>query len=140
MSAAHVARYSPPAARVQACHLACIAAKQPRLPYRSPSTQGYLFASVLPIDKPRCGSYPYTHMKTTVDIADALLAEAKRTANAEGTTLRALIEEALRRLLAERRSVMRHELRRASFRGEGLHPDVGSWEEMRRRAYEGRGG
>jgi hypothetical protein len=79
-------------------------------------------------------------MKTTIDIADSILEEAKRRAQAEGTTLRALIEEALRRLLDERKARKRFELRRASFRGEGLHPDVGGWEEIRKRAYEGRGG
>lgn len=45
-----------------------------------------------------------THMKTTIDIAPALLAEAKRRARAEGTTLRALVEAGLRRILEEAES------------------------------------
>lgn len=82
------------------------------------------------------------HMKTTVDIADALLDEAKRVASREGTTLRALIEQGLRRTLAERRRGGRFRLRRASFKGQGLQPGVKelSWERVRELAYEGRGG
>lgn len=79
-------------------------------------------------------------MKTTVEIADALLDEARRQAEREGTTLRALIEEGLRRLLEERRSVRPFQLRRATYGGEGVDPELGGWEEIRRRAYEGRGG
>jgi len=80
-------------------------------------------------------------MKTTVEISDALFAEARRLAQREGTTLRALIEEGLRRLLGERRRRGRFRLRKVSFGGEGLNPDLegGSWEDIRRRAYEGRG-
>lgn len=40
-------------------------------------------------------------MKTTIDIAPALLEQAKRRAGAEGTTLRALVEAGLRRILDE---------------------------------------
>ncbi len=42
-----------------------------------------------------------THMKTTVEIADALFAEARAEAERRGTTMRSLIEEGLRRLLDE---------------------------------------
>lgn len=80
------------------------------------------------------------HMKTTVEIANALFAEAREAAARENTTMRALIEEGLRRLLEERRKSESFRLRRASFRGQGLQPDLGeSWSSIRDRVYEGRG-
>lgn len=80
-------------------------------------------------------------MKTTIEISDALLDEAKRTAAAEETSLRELVEEALRRILSERRKREDFRLRRASFKGRGLRPDVteGNWEQLRDLAYQGRG-
>lgn len=80
-------------------------------------------------------------MKTTVEIADQLLARAKQTAAREKTTVRKLIEEGLRRVLSERRQHGVFRLRKASFRGDGLHPDVagGDWARIRERIYEGRG-
>ena len=82
-----------------------------------------------------------THMKTTVEISDALLAAAKELARKEKTTVRALIEEGLRTAIDQRKSQRPFRLRRASFKGKGLHPDVrdGSWERLRERLYEGRG-
>jgi len=82
-------------------------------------------------------------MKTTVDISDPLLNEAKRIAAREGVTVRALIELGLRRVIADKRQRSgRFRLRRASFRGEGLQPTLEdeSWERIRALAYEGRGG
>lgn len=80
-------------------------------------------------------------MKTTVEISDALLASVRRAANRERTTVRALLEEGLRRILAERRQRAGFRLRKATFRGKGLHPDLVSagWSQIRDRAYEGRG-
>ncbi len=83
------------------------------------------------------------HMKTTVDISDPLLDEAKRIAARDGLTVRALIELGLRRVLADKKkSVRRFKLRQASFKGEGLQAAVegSSWERIRAMTYDGRGG
>lgn len=81
-------------------------------------------------------------MKTTLDIADPLLREAKQIAAREGTTLRALVEQGLRRVVAERRKQVRFKLRRASFKGRGLRPELedAGWDRIRDMIYEGRGG
>jgi len=78
-------------------------------------------------------------MKTTVDISGPLLEDARRAADREGTTLKALVESGLRRELAEHRGKgAPFRLRDASFRGEGLQPGVanGSWEAIRDAIYE----
>jgi hypothetical protein len=82
-----------------------------------------------------------THMKTTIEISKAVLTAAKTVAAREGTTLRALVEEGLRKVLAERRARPEFRLRKVSFAGRGLRPEVrdGGWEAMRDLAYEGRG-
>ncbi len=81
-------------------------------------------------------------MKTTIEIPDALLDEARRLAAREGTTLRALIEQGLRRIITERKRSGGFRLRKATFKGDGLQPGVAtaSWERIRDMAYEGRGG
>lgn len=80
-------------------------------------------------------------MRITVEIPDALLGEARAVAANEGTTVRALIESGLRREIQERKRRVRFRLRRASFKGRGLRPDVtgGSWKQIRALVYEGRG-
>jgi Arc/MetJ family transcription regulator len=80
-------------------------------------------------------------MKTTIDIAEPLLARAKQVAATEGMTLGELVEDGLRQLLEERERRTLFRLRRATFRGQGLQPDVaeGSWQRLRDLAYEGRG-
>ena len=88
------------------------------------------------------GSYVHCpYMKTTVEISDALLDDAKRLAAADHTTLRALIEEGLRRVVADRRDARGFTLRDEAFRGEGLHPDAvnQSWDAIRDQIYQGRG-
>ena len=78
-------------------------------------------------------------MKTTIEITDALLAEARRTAAREKTTLRVLVEEGLREALRRRRS--KEEPYRwpdLSFAGDGLAPEMearGGWAGIRRSAY-----
>lgn len=80
-------------------------------------------------------------MKTTVEIADALLDEAKRIAAAEETSLRELIEDGLRRVVAERKRPRKFRLPRATFRGNGLQPGIeeGGWDLVRDLLYKGRG-
>lgn len=80
-------------------------------------------------------------MKTTVEIPDSLLEEARKLASRDKTTVRALIEEGLRRIIADRKRMRRFRLRKATFKGKGLQPGVqgASWERIRDMAYEGRG-
>ena len=80
-------------------------------------------------------------MKTTLDIADPLLNEARRLAAREKTTLRALVEQGLRQIVAERKRSGAFRLRKASYRGNGLRPELRDpgWERLRDMAYEGRG-
>jgi hypothetical protein len=80
-------------------------------------------------------------MKTTIEIPDELLSRAKQAAAREKTTVRRLIEEGLRRVLTERARRGAFRLRKASFRGGGLQPDVegGDWSRIRERIYQGRG-
>lgn len=83
-----------------------------------------------------------THMKTTVEISDPLLKEAKKLSTQERTTLRALIEEGLRDIIAKRREPKRFTLKRATFKGNGLQPEFqgATWEDIRTAAYERHGG
>ena len=82
------------------------------------------------------------HMKTTVEISTPLLKEAKRLAAKEHTTVRALIEQGLRHVLIARRRHTPFRLRKVTFKGQGLHPDVSGkgWDRVRELAYEGHGG
>ena len=59
----------------------------------------------------------------------------------EKTTVRALIVDGLRRVLTERRRKGTFRLRKASFKGSGLHPDLAGapWEKVRDTIYESRG-
>jgi len=83
-------------------------------------------------------------MKTTIEIQDGLLARAKRLAQARGETLRAVMEDALRRVLESEAAARprRYRLRDAAYGGRGLQKGVveGDWRALRERAYEGRGG
>lgn len=83
-----------------------------------------------------------THMKTTVEISDALLGEARRLAAREGTTVKTLIEQGLRQVVAERKRARPFRLRKAAFKGRGLSAEASKlgWERLRELAYEGRGG
>ena len=81
------------------------------------------------------------HMKTTIEIAEPILEDAKELARREGVTLRLLVEEGLRNVLAARQSRKRFRLKDAGFKGRGLQDGVeeGRWAEVRDAIYEGRG-
>lgn len=81
-------------------------------------------------------------MKTTIHISDSLFEEARQLAHRERTTLKALVEQGLRRILAERRKKTGFRLRKVTFKGQGLQPQAAgaSWEQIRELTYEGRGG
>jgi hypothetical protein len=81
-------------------------------------------------------------MKTTLDISDSLLREARKLAARERTTLRALVEQGLRGVVAEKKRKPAFRLRKASFKGRGLRPELADagWDRLRDLAYEGRGG
>ena len=83
-----------------------------------------------------------SNMKTTIDVADQLLEEARQVAARDRTTLRELVHEGLRRVLDERRP------RRQAFRIRmpepgtgGLQPEFadGDWSRIREEIYRGRG-
>jgi hypothetical protein len=80
-----------------------------------------------------------THMKTTIEIPDALLAQAKAKAAREKTTLRALVTEGLIRVTSQK--PVRRRFKMVTFKGHGLQPEFqgASWEKIRDAIYEGRG-
>lgn len=81
-------------------------------------------------------------MKTTIDIADGLLAEAKQLAGERHTTLRALVEDGLRAVLdRERQRRAPFRLRDGSVGGGWMREEfaTASWDQIRDVAYEGRG-
>jgi hypothetical protein len=77
-------------------------------------------------------------MKTTIEISDPLLRDARKVAQREGTTLRALVEQGLRQVVAaKKRRDTPFRLRDASFTGRGLRPELrnAGWERIRDRIY-----
>jgi hypothetical protein len=82
------------------------------------------------------------HMRTTIDLPDALFAKAKRAARARNTTLRTLVIEGLRLVTARDAAAPRFRLADASFGDGGLVDGLAEtdWERIRDLAYEGRNG
>jgi len=80
-------------------------------------------------------------MKTTVEMPDDLLRQAKRVALNERTTVKALIEQGLRSVIADRRRRLGFKLRSASFRGDGLVAgrSLQDWGAIRDLVYSERG-
>ena len=72
-------------------------------------------------------------MKTTIEVSDALFDSAKALAQANQTTLRALVEEGLRRVLADSQAKTKpaFKLKNASVRGKRvLVADPRRWQQM----------
>jgi hypothetical protein len=80
-------------------------------------------------------------MKTTVELSDSLVRQAKRLALKERTTVKALIEQGLRLVVADRNRGTRFALRKASFRGDGLVSgrSLQDWAAIRDLVYSERG-
>jgi len=81
------------------------------------------------------------NMKTTIDLPEPLLEQAKAVAAEEGTTLRRLVEEGLRVVIERHAERSGFVLRSASFKGEGVQPgvDLERWDQLRDLIYQGRG-
>jgi hypothetical protein len=82
-------------------------------------------------------------MKTTIEISDPLLLRAKQVASSENTTLRALVEDGLRKVLEDNATRTKpFRLKQVTFGGQGLQPQArgAGWEKIRELAYEGHGG
>ena len=80
-------------------------------------------------------------MKTTVEVSDGLLRDAKRVALKHRTTVKALIEQGLRVVIAEKQRRAGFKLRKASFKGNGLVAgrSLQDWESIRDLTYSERG-
>jgi hypothetical protein len=63
-------------------------------------------------------------MRTTINVDDGLLVEAKRRAAERGTTLTGLIEDALRETLARREAADEAPFSTVTYRGGGLMPGI----------------
>lgn len=81
------------------------------------------------------------HMRTSIELSDGLLERARKLAKRRGVTLRALVEEGLRRVLAESGSSPAFRLNDVTYGEGGMIEGLaqGDWERIRDIAYEGRG-
>ena len=77
-------------------------------------------------------------MKTTVEISDPLMREARKLAAREGVTLKTLIERGLRRVVSEPKTSAPFKLRRVSVKGKGLRPELrdAPWDRIRDLIYK----
>lgn len=77
-------------------------------------------------------------MKTTLDISDPLLRDARKIAVREHTTLRALVEQGLRQVLASKKRRTEFRLKPVTFGGRGLQAGLreGGWERIRDLIYK----
>jgi len=80
-------------------------------------------------------------MKTTIELPDTLIEQARRVAQREGATLRALVEEGLQRSLEARRQAARRQLDFPSYGGNGLTDEFqdAPWGRIRDEIYREHG-
>lgn len=80
-------------------------------------------------------------MKTTIEISDNLLIQAKQLAHEEKVTLRSIVEEGLAKTLQERSQRSAKPIQPVVFGGNGLQAEFkdASWQAIREAAYEGHG-
>ena len=80
-------------------------------------------------------------MKTTIEISDSILAQAKQLAREQNVTLRSLTEEGLRKVIEERSAAGKRRVSPVTFKGKGLSPEFqgATWERLRDAAYDGHG-
>lgn len=80
-------------------------------------------------------------MKTTIELPDSLVKQARQAARGEGATLRALVEEGLQHVLRTRQRRQERHLDFPSFGGSGLTENfhAADWEQVRDEIYRGRG-
>ena len=80
-------------------------------------------------------------MKTTIELPDELLEQARRVAQQEGATLRRLVEEGLQRSLEARRKGARQKLDFPSYGGSGLTTEfrAAPWSRFRDEIYREQG-
>ena len=76
-------------------------------------------------------------MKTTIELPDELVKQARRVAQQEGTSLRVLVEEGLQRSLEARRQAARRHLDFPSYGGSGLTSEFqgAPWSRIRDEIY-----
>jgi hypothetical protein len=80
-------------------------------------------------------------MKTTIELKQVLLERGKALAQQENSTLKALIEEGLQRVLQARSRKPATPFVVQPFHGDGLNPDfvAAGWEKIRGEIYRDRG-
>lgn len=81
-----------------------------------------------------------TQTKTTIDIINPLLDQARKLAVRNPTTLKVIVERHLQQVLSERKSRSGFVLKDACVDGKGLQHDARklSWDQIRGLSYDGR--
>jgi hypothetical protein len=80
-------------------------------------------------------------LKTTIELPEELVKQARRVARQEGASLRALVEEGLQRSLEARRQAARRELDFPTYGGSGLTTEFegAPWSRIRDETYREHG-